>query len=282
MRDDDFDLAAYLRRIGHAGPVTPDLPVLRALVGAHAATIPFENIDVLLRRSIRFDTAAVQAKLIRGGRGGYCFEQNALLRAALEAIGFRVTALMARVVRGQAADAETPRTHMMLRVDLPQGAFLADVGFGNLTPTGPLAFGVAGAQPTPHEDFRLTPLGDAVVVEALIGGDWQPLYRVPPDAPPPVDFEVGNWFTSTHPASPFTTNLVVARPVAGVRRTLFNGRYAERAMTGDAVATPVDGVDDLTRLLAEKFDLVLPSDDVAAVLAAIPAEPAPRFRHFQG
>ncbi len=285
MSDSDFDLDAYLRRIGHAGPVSPDLPVLCAVIAAHAATIPFENIDVLLRRPVRIDRAAVQAKLVHGGRGGYCFEQNSLLRDALTAVGFQVTALLARVVRGQAPDAETPRSHMVLRVDLPEGSFLADVGFGNLTPTAPLRFGAADVQATPHEDFRLaplgTPLGIDMVVEARVGDEWQALYRVPPDAPPPIDFEVSNWFTATFPASPFTTDLIIARPAPGMRRTLLNGRYAERPVDGVATVTSVDGADAWARLLSDSFGLFLSQQEVADVLAAIPAETAAPFRPFQ-
>lgn len=138
MSEAEF-LDAYLDRIGLRGRLDPTLTTLRAVVAAHVATIPFENIDVLLGRPPKLDLASLQAKMVRGGRGGYCFEQNKLLRAALQALGFAATGLLARVVRGFPADAERVATHMAVRVDLPEGPFLADVGFGNLTPTAPLA-----------------------------------------------------------------------------------------------------------------------------------------------
>ena len=47
--DDGFDLDAYLRRIAYEGPREPSLVTLRAIVAAHSAAIPFENIDVLLK-----------------------------------------------------------------------------------------------------------------------------------------------------------------------------------------------------------------------------------------
>src|SRR5712671_5691298 len=96
----NFDLPAYLARIGYSAVVRPDLGTLRALHEAHVTQIPFENFDILLGRGIRIDLESVQAKLVRGGRGGYCFEHNALFAAALEAIGFAVTRLSARVRAG--------------------------------------------------------------------------------------------------------------------------------------------------------------------------------------
>jgi len=115
---------------------------LTALIAAHAATIPYENIDVLLGRPPKLDLPSLQQKMIAGGRGGYCFEQNMLLRAGLLALGFTVTSLVACVIRARAPDAPVYATHMVLRVDLPEGPFLADVGFGGLGLTAPLSLTV--------------------------------------------------------------------------------------------------------------------------------------------
>lgn len=131
--------------------------MLRAIVAAHTATIPFENIDLFTRRGVSLDTGLLQRKMVQARRGGYCFEHNSLLREALLALGFGVTGLMARVVRGMDAAAITRRTHMMLRVDLPEGPYVADVGFGNLTPTAPLALAPQEHE-TRHERYRLTAL----------------------------------------------------------------------------------------------------------------------------
>jgi N-hydroxyarylamine O-acetyltransferase len=89
----DFRLNSYLARIGFGGTVGPDFATLAAIHAAHIHAIPFENFDPLLRRPVKLDLASVQAKLVDGRRGGYCFEQNVLLKAALEAIGFNVTGL---------------------------------------------------------------------------------------------------------------------------------------------------------------------------------------------
>ena len=271
MPDDAFDPTPWLRRIGHDGPREPTLATLRALVAAHAGTIPFENLDVLLGRTPRLDIASLQRKLVTEGRGGYCFEQNALLRAGLAALGFRVTGLIARVIRGMAPDAAAPApaTHMALRVDLPEGPFLADVGFGNLTPTAPLALRPNLEQPTPHETMRLTPVGDELTLEAKIGETWQTVYRLSPRPPLPVDYEVANWFTATHPNSPFVSHLIVARPGPdGMRDTLFNGRLTQRRPPGQVERRMLDDA-ELGTVMADRFGLRVSERDLADALAAL-------------
>ena len=94
-----LDLHAYAARVGYSGRFTPSLATLQSLHLAHATHIPFENLDILLGRPIRLDLDSVCAKLIDGRRGGYCFEQNALFAAVLEAAGFRVRRLARGCVR---------------------------------------------------------------------------------------------------------------------------------------------------------------------------------------
>jgi N-hydroxyarylamine O-acetyltransferase len=270
MSDDAFDVDAWLRRIGHAGPRAPDLPTLRSVIAAHTATIPFENIDVLLGRTPRLDLRSLQNKMVASERGGYCFEQNTLLHAGLTALGFQATRLLARVIRGMAADASGPATHMLLRVDLPEGPFLADVGFGNQTPTAPLEFHPMIEQRTPHDVMRLFPVEDELTLQAKAGDDWQSIYRLSPHPRLPVDFEVANWFTATHPASPFVSHLIVARPGAGGRRqTLFNGRVSIRGPDGQIERFLLDGELAFPETLKNRFGVVLALDDLAAALAIL-------------
>ena len=269
MSNDAFDLDAYVRRIAYDGPRSPSLAVLADLIACHTAAIPFENIDVFLGRPIPIDAASVAAKLIDARRGGYCFEQNTLLLSALTALGFRANPRLARVVRGMAADAPTPRTHMMLAVDLPEGTYLADVGFGNLTPTAPLALARDDAQATRHEPFRIQPLGPEHLVQVEIGGLWQTLYRVSPELPLPADLEVANWFTATNPAAPFVNNLIVARPGQSVRHTLFNTRVALRGMDGQSQIRAVGSLEEYRAELTDGFGLSLPAADLDAIATKV-------------
>ena len=88
-----LNLDAYLIRIGYAGFREPTLKVLQKLHWCHPRSIPFENLDVLLKKPIRIDVASLADKLVFSGRGGYCLEQNLLLMAALQTMGFKVRRL---------------------------------------------------------------------------------------------------------------------------------------------------------------------------------------------
>src|SRR4249919_2112057 len=107
-----LDLDVYLARIGRAGDLRASYEVLAALHLAHATHIPFENLDILLKRPIRLDLASLQAKLVTGGRGGYCFEQNLLFSAVLQRLGYSVRQLAARVL--YRSRRKFPRTHILL------------------------------------------------------------------------------------------------------------------------------------------------------------------------
>lgn len=220
----DFDLDAYLRRIGHAGGRAPTLETLREIHRRHAQSIAFENLDPLLRRPVALDAESLQRKLVHGSRGGWCFEQNALLRHALDALGFRTTGLAARVMWNVPDGVVTARGHMLMLVHLDGGPYVADVGFGGLTLTAPLRLAADVEQPTPHETFRLRALDGGYVMQARIGDAWKPLYRFTLEEQHPPDYEVSSWFLSTHPRSHFLTGLIAARPAP-------EGRYALRNTT---------------------------------------------------
>ncbi|MCB0225525.1 MAG: arylamine N-acetyltransferase, partial [Anaerolineae bacterium] len=88
-----FDLDAYFRRIGYTGERTASRATLSALILHHAQTIPFENLNPLLRWPVRLDLPSLQQKLVRDGRGGYCYEHNLLFSQVLQTLGFQVTHL---------------------------------------------------------------------------------------------------------------------------------------------------------------------------------------------
>jgi N-hydroxyarylamine O-acetyltransferase len=268
-----FALDAYLARIGHTGPRTPTLATLAAILAAHAEAIPYENIEVLLGAAPALDSDALQRKLVQSGRGGYCFEQNLLLRGALAALGFATTNLLARVVRGFPPDAPRNAGHMALRVSLPEGEFLADVGFGNLTPTAPLAITPHAEQPTPFETMRLLPVGGELVLQARLGESWENLYRICDQTCLDADYEVANWYVATRPQSLFSENLIAARPRRdGLRHTFLNGRLSTRAADGTVTRRVIEDDAGIAGALADVFGLRLPPATAAAALAAITAK----------
>ena len=234
MSEAVFDQDAWLNRIGYEGSREPTLETLRGLVAAHAAAIPYESIDVLLDRPPKLDLDSLQRKMIERRRGGYCFEQNFLFRAGLRALGFDVTSLQVRVVRGVAIDAPQPMLHMVLQVNLPDGAYLADVGYGNLAPTAPLLMSADVEQETPHEVMRLIRMGDELTLQSRLGERWEHIYRVVLLPRVDVEYQICSWFTATHPKSPHRSNLIAARPGANrTRITLYNATLSIRDSNGE-------------------------------------------------
>ena len=268
-----FDLDAYLRRIGYDGPHEPTLAVLSAIHALHPAAIAFETLDPLLGRPVSLDLDALQAKLVGQRRGGYCFEQNALFRAALEALGFQVTPLIARVVWMAPPDRPLgARNHMLLRVDLADGPYIADVGFGGQLASAPLKLEVGLEQPTAEAVFRLVAVGEALVLETRLPAGWSALYRFTLERAEASDYEVSNWYTSTHPTFLLTTNLRAERLTPERRLSLFNTRLTRRYPDGRAEVVDLDSPEALARTLDEDFDLAPPTDP-ETLFARLPTGP---------
>jgi len=263
MTQDGFDLDAYLARIGYAGPRAASLQVLRDIHRLHAAAIAFENLTPLMDEPVSLALPDLQAKLVAGGRGGYCFEQNGLLWAALEALGFQVQGLAGRVRWGLPADAPPrPRSHMALLVTLAEGPYVADVGFGGITMSGPLALAAGEPQATPHERFRLSDApGGAYDLDAEVGPDeWRTLYRFDLVTHIKADYEPLNWFTAAHPSSPFPKMLMAARAAPHRRRlALANTRFTVREPGKPPVERTLASLDELAQVLTEDFGLTLPA-----------------------
>jgi N-hydroxyarylamine O-acetyltransferase len=252
-----IDLEAYFRRIGFTGDAAPDRTTLDALHRLHPQAIAFENLDPLLGVPVRLDAAALESKLVRSARGGYCYEHNLLFMHVLRAVGFRVRGLGARVLWGAAEGTITARAHMLLGVDLAGSRYIADVGFGGATLTSPLCLDSDGEQPTAHEPFRLVRTGDDFVLQMEIGQSWQPIYRFDLQEQFQPDYEMANWYQSTSPDSYFTRNLVAARPVPGARYALRNAELSVHHLDGRSEWRVLRTAAELRDTLAGTFGLAL-------------------------
>jgi N-hydroxyarylamine O-acetyltransferase len=168
MAEVPLEQQAWLNRIGYSGSLKPTLETLNRLIFAHAHSISYETLDIVLGRTPKLDIPTLQRKMITGKRGGYCFEQNMLFRAGLRSLGYQITSLQGRVIRGLAIDAQRPAIHMLLQVELPEGRYLADVGFGNLAPTCALRLEPHIEQDTPHEVMRFIDIGGELTLQAKL------------------------------------------------------------------------------------------------------------------
>lgn len=256
LEADGLGLDAYLERTGVPAPLAPSAETLGNLHQAHVGAIPFENLDILRGRPILLDLQSLQAKLVAGRRGGYCFEQNTLFCAVLRRVGFDVTPLAARVRVG--ATAVRARTHMLLRVDLPEGPFVADVGFGAEGPVRPLPLSEGREQWIGPVGHRLRREDGLWVLEGNTAGAWVDFYAFTLEPQYPIDFEMANHFTSTHPRSPFVNTLTAQRSWPDGRVILRNRDLIVRQGGADE-ATTVRDPEHLLEVLGRHFGLVFPS-----------------------
>lgn len=266
---DDFKLDAYLQRIGHDGPRTPSLALLRDLHLRHTASIPFENVDVILKNPIRLDLRSLADKLIVRKRGGYCYEQNTLLMTALQAMGYTVRSLAGRVQWQSPPGRVAARHHMVLLITLPDGDYLADVGFGGLTLTAPLRFVTDIAQDTPHGRYRIVAVREEFQVQAQVDNDWHPLFQISLAEQNAADWDSANWFISTSPTSIFTRTLMAAIPLPDRRVTLRNNRLSVHRLGGATEHRAIASAQELETVLRDTFRLNLPQDADLSALAKV-------------
>lgn len=249
-------LTDYFGRIGYHGPAEPTLGTLNAVVAAHVGSIPFENLSVLLGHPIDLSPDAIFRKLVLERRGGYCFEQNGLLLLMLEAIGFHVRPLSARVRYQRPREMTPPRTHLFVRVEIEGEPWMADVGIGALSLTSAIRLDSEQEQATPHETRRLVREGGLRFHQVLFGDQWHDVSEFTLEEMPPIDRELANWHTSAHPLSHFKNRLVAARSLpAGARRTLLNRELTDRARGGETTTRTVGSPAELLDVLADGFGL---------------------------
>jgi N-hydroxyarylamine O-acetyltransferase len=250
-----LDLDAYCARTGYIGDLAPTRPVLDALHLAHVTHIPFENLDVLLGRPIRLDLDSMQAKLVRGRRGGYCFEQNLLFAAVLERVGFRVTRLAARVRLGRSG--LLPRTHMLLVVEADGVPLLADVGFGGDGLLHPVPLAPGGEVRQFDRTYRVLQSGGVEALQCRRKDEWLDLYAFTREPQYLVDYELANYFVSTHPESVFVRTLAAQLPTPGARYRLRNNELTVERGKATETRTLRDD-EELLRVLAGTFGLDFP------------------------
>jgi N-hydroxyarylamine O-acetyltransferase len=250
-----FDVRAYMQRIRYSGDLHPRYAVLEALHLAHASHIPFENLDIFLGQPIRLDVDSLQAKIVRGGRGGYCFEQNLLFAAVLERLGFSVTRLAARV--RYRARRVLPRTHMLLLVRCDNDTWLADVGFGLEGLLLPVPFGSAQEVRQFGWTYRIAQEQGQWVLQSLHAESWTDLYAFSLEPQELADYEMANYYSSTYPESRFVQTLTVQLPSPKARTALRN-----RELIVDDGKTTISrtlaGESELLEVLAGVFDLRFP------------------------
>lgn len=258
--DEPFNLGAYLTRIGYQGPPATSITTLQQLHLLHPESIAFENLSSFLGQEVNIDIASIQDKLIANKRGGYCYEQNLLFMHALTQLGFSVTGLLATVKWNVPPGLILPRSHMTMLVHFEGERYLADVGFGGMTLTAPLRLDIKDEQLTPHGTFRVEQKDNEYTIFARINSEWKPMYSFGLQAQNQADYDVANWYVSTHPKSRFVRELIITRPTKNARLTLLNNRFSIHYGSGESEKHTIYDVAELVDTITKHFDL--PVEDI--------------------
>jgi N-hydroxyarylamine O-acetyltransferase len=248
----------YLARIGYSEPIRPDVETLRGLHVTHMQSVPFENLNIALKRPIHLTTEALWEKIVIQKRGGFCYELNGLFGWLLQQLGFDVTYLNARVYNRQ-GQLGIDFDHLALLVQIPNhpGRWLADVGFGDSFHE-PLNFEAAGEQAQGLRSYRLEHLPDGFATwQKNYDGTWERHYFFDLQAHKfPEEYESGCLYHQTSPQSSFTRGSIISRATPDGRVSLEAGRLI-LTKNGQRTEHKVENREEYDRLLKQYFDVTL-------------------------
>ncbi|KPL67759.1 hypothetical protein SZ64_06290 [Erythrobacter sp. SG61-1L] len=257
-----FDLPAYLGRIGLA-EVRPGSDGLSDLQQAHMRAVPFENFDPLLGKVPLLGLPDIFAKIVGERRGGYCFEQNGLFGAALQAAGFPVSRRMARVRMRMGVDGG--RSHLALIVEAEGRRFLADAGFGGPGPLAPLELDLRDAQEAPNGTYRVQEDAERgeTVLQRLGAEGWQDIYAFDDARVTDGDIANANFVCAASPEAPFGFHLMFGCYRGNIRYGLFNRALTVEAPDGEERRELADYA-EFARVMRDDAGLGLSDDALRA------------------
>lgn len=190
------------------------------------------------------------------------------------AYGLSAIRLPACKAESFAAWPSTPRVHaihMLLQVNLCEGAYLADVGFGNLAPTSALLLRPGVEQDTPHEPMSFIDVD--VTLQSKLRNTLEHIYRVIPYPRFDGEYEITNWYTSTHPDAPYQSHIIAARPGPNrTRITMFNARVTVRHATGEAERRLLKDEAEFRSVLRDEFGLNMSDEEIRTCISIMERE----------
>ncbi|MDD5272086.1 MAG: arylamine N-acetyltransferase [Methylovulum sp.] len=252
MKADNFVLQDYFNRIGFQGTAKADIATIAALMRCQLFTVPFENLDVQAGKIVSLVPEAIVEKIVYRQRGGYCYEVNGLFAMALAALGIPYRMVLARPLF---YPVRRPKTHMALVLDMADGQWLCDLGFGSYGLRAPIPLSPSNSPVQQEADsFMLaTTDGGEYVLKAWVDGAWANQYGFDLSPQEWIDFVPANYLNSTHPEAIFVQKLLV----------VLHNPAGRHILLGDSLKTVADGrvhtqtltPDERAAVLAEVFGL---------------------------
>lgn len=173
---------------------------------------------------------------------------------ALKSFGFSARPLLARVhLTGTA----TGRGHQVSLVEIKGSQWLVDTGFGAETPTRPIPLTFNQPIECNGQIYRL--MDDkfyGYMLQRKSSEAWKDLYSFDLNNVCQGDIDYGNHFTSTSPASRFTTSRVSAIPIQNGVVTLLNYTL-KRRQDGKETVIELDENESYIAALESNFGIHL-------------------------
>ena len=240
MHSNNFDISSYFKRINYTGPAAADTSTLHALMRHQIFSVPFENLDVQAGKIVSLAPDDIAEKVLKKGRGGYCYEVNGLFAMALEALGIPYRFVAARPMF---YPARRPKTHMALIAEVESRQWLCDLGFGSYGIRAPMALDTLDVDIAQDFDtFRLSRSAEGeYLLQAKVAGEW-------------IDFVPANYLNSTHPDAIFVQKRVVVQHRPEGREILLGNML--KIITAKGTETRQLAEDDIPRILKERFALI--------------------------
>ncbi len=270
MTEIDGELrAGYLRRLGlEAEP--PTIDALQRLHRRHVERVPYETMWIHLGEPWDVDPVSAMERIVRHGRGGYCYHLNGAFSQLLRSLGYRVTRHVGGVHGPGEADTETMGNHLVLTVsglattENPSGTWYVDAGLGDA---------LHEALPLARGDYRQGPF--RLVLDETPGtfGDWHLTHD------PAGGFAGMGWqaaevrmdhfadrhrWLSTSPDSGFV-RVATAQRRDATGADILRGLVLTRVGTGTAPAEPLTERDLWFAVLGDVFDLRFDGTEPAAL-----------------
>jgi len=248
----------YLKRIGFEGEAKADYDTLYELQYRHFLSVPYENLDILNKVDLSLDCGDLYKKVVERGRGGYCFELNALFNWLLCAIGFKTTTYFARFLLDEPDIKQVMRRHRIMRVEIDGEYYLADVGVGSIVPERPLKL-------VENEETEIRGVTYKFKKEPFLGwvlnilrkGEWVRLYSFTEEEQQEIDFVQPNFYCQYHPDSIFNKkNMVAIRTEAGkysIDGNIF--KVMENGVTTDKECTDAEIVEIMGKYFGIRVDI---------------------------
>lgn len=221
-------IAAYFERIGLEIPekIVPDSELLKQLQFAHCTTVPYENLDIIRGIPLSLNEDDLFEKIVIRKKGGFCFELNGLFGWLLRQLGYEVTDVAARYLRGESTI--PMRRHRVLIVKATDGLWLADVGIGEVCPRYPLRLEEGKEHSQFDECYRFdkAPFLGWVLMDRH-HGEWRQFYSFTEEPQLIVDFIAPTFYCEKHPDSPFFPDEMFSLKTSEGRITLDGHIYKE-------------------------------------------------------